>query len=136
MQTLEEDRTVLLLVKTESIPQIKPKGTVAAAGRPTCGELWILLDLGKGKASLLAFKFTGQKDEVVKGEGPTVHGVQVVNARQRFTVPMNGVQSQQWWTNRNVLEGKSLPFLRHPAHPLIIISGFTTPAARGFSTPF
>ena len=40
--------------------------------------------------------------------------------RQRFSVPLNPLTSVQVWTNRNVLEGKSLPFIRHPFEPCII----------------
>lgn len=124
---MEEDSSVLLFVKTESVPQ----GRQQAGGRSLYGELWVLLELLTGQVSLLAYKFAAAREQlqgrevVVAGGTPgsgtaTVNGSLVVNVRQRLTVPQHPLHSPQCWTNRNVLEGRSLPFIRHPFEPCVI----------------
>jgi len=127
LQTTEEDATSLLLITTESVSHGLTSSRVN-------GELWIALGYLSGAVSLLAFKFVP-----LGGGNPSHHhhhqhhrqqqqqqlqqqqqAKGAINIRQRFSVPLNPLKTQQVWTNRNVLEGKSLSFIRHPFEPCII----------------
>jgi len=119
LQTTEEDATSLLLITTESVSHGPPSSRVN-------GELWVALGYLSGVVSLLAFKFvprssgggSSHQQQQQQQQQQQVKGG--INIRQRFSVPLNPLTSVQVWTNRNVLEGKSLPFIRHPFEPCII----------------